>query len=252
MPADGGPASLLAAFGAGEVTELRGEAEDRSTVRPIRIALADDEAMLRRGLRVLLESQGTIQVVAEAADGNELLSAVRAHQLDVVLVDVQMPGMDGLAAIRELSTFPAPPVFAVLTTFDLDEYVADALRLGAHGFLLKDAEPDGLVRAVHDLAAGGAVLDPRIAVRLLPRFRGASDTINEERLVRELSAREQQVLRLLASGRSNADIGDQLGLTEATVKSYVSTVLGKLGAENRVQAALIAQRVAGYGGNDRR
>lgn len=212
---------------------------------PIRVVLADDEAMLRRGLRVLLEGDGSIRVVAEAGDGDELLAAVRAYRVDVALIDVQMPGKDGLTALRDLATLANPPVSAVLTTFDLDDYVADALRFGAHGFLLKDAEPAVLVRAVHDLAAGGAVLDPRITARLLPRFRSLSDNAHETQLVRGLSARERQVLQLLADGRSNADIGVRLGLTEATVKSYVSTVLSKLGAQNRVQAALIAQRVAG-------
>ena len=219
---------------------------------PIRVVLADDEPMLRRGLRVLLESGGAIRVVAEAEDGDRLVSAVRAHRPDVALVDVQMPGKDGLAALREVAGLPRAPVSAVLTTFDLDDYVAEALRLGAHGFLLKDAEPAALVRAVQDLAAGGAVLDPRIAVRLLPKFRSLSDSAHEVRLVRGLSARERQVLELLGDGRSNAHIGERLGLTEATVKSYVSTVLSKLGAENRVQAALIAQRVSGSGEGERR
>ncbi|MEV4732916.1 response regulator transcription factor [Saccharopolyspora sp. NPDC049426] len=215
---------------------------------PIRVVLADDEPMLRRGLKVMLESSGTIEVVAEAGDGHGLLSEVRAHRPHVALIDVQMPGKDGLTALREVVRLPEPPASAVLTTFDLDDYVADALRFGAQGFLLKDAEPEVLVRAVQDLAAGGAVLDPRITARLLPRLRATSDNARELDLVKALSAREGQVLQLLADGRSNADIASRLGLTEATVKSYVSTVLSKLGAQNRVQAALIAQRVAGVGG----
>ncbi|WP_308198039.1 response regulator transcription factor [Saccharopolyspora soli] len=193
---------------------------------PIRVVLADDEAMLRRGLRVLLEGDDTIRVVAEAGNGDELLAKVRAHRPDVALIDVQMPGKDGLTALRDLGALPDPPVAAVLTTFDLDDYVSDALRFGANGFLLKDA-------------------DPAVLVRLLPRFRSVRDNTHEMHLVRGLSGREQQVLHLLGDGRSNADIGARLGLTEATVKSYVSTVLSKLGAQNRVQAALIAQRVAG-------
>lgn len=226
-------------------------AGDGEGTRSIRLVLVDDEPMLRRGVRVLLEQSGTLSVVAEAADGFEVVSAVRIHRPDVVLVDVQMPGKDGLAALRDLSELPSPPVCAVLTTFDLDDYVTEALRLGAQGFLLKDAEPEVLVRAVRDLAAGGAVLDPRITARLLPRLRGFGDSAHEVRLVRNLSAREKQVLHLLADGRSNSDIGSRLGLTEATVKSYVSTVLSKLGAENRVQAALIAQRVSVVGEGDR-
>ena len=215
--------------------------------RAVRVVLADDEPVLRRGLRILLEGDGTVEVVAEAADGAELLSAAREHRPDVALVDVQMPGLDGLTALRDMLTRSDAPATAVLTTFDLDDYVSDALRFGANGFLLKDAEPEALVRAVHDLAAGGAVLDPRITARLLPRLRAVGENTREASLVRALSAREGQVLRLLADGRSNAAIGARLGLTEATVKSYVSTVLTKLGADNRVQAALIAQRVSGTG-----
>jgi DNA-binding NarL/FixJ family response regulator len=211
---------------------------------PVRLVLADDEPLLRRGLRVLLEADGRVQVVGEAADGAALLDVVRAVKPAVALVDVQMPGMDGLSALRELLTWPDPPAVAVLTTFDLDDYVATALDLGAQGFLLKDAEPDALVRAVVDLAAGGAVLDPRITARLLPRLRGAGRLRDNPQLT-SLSARERQVLELLASGQPNGAIATALGLSEATVKSYVSTVLTKLGVDNRVQAALVAHQVGG-------
>lgn len=210
-------------------------------VVPVRLVLADDEALLRRGLKVLLEADGRVQVVAEAADGAGLLDVVRRCRPDVALVDVQMPGMDGLAALKALLAWPDPPALAVLTTFDLDDYVATALELGAQGFLLKDAEPEALVRAVLDLAAGGAVLDPRITARLLPKLRTAR--LRENRHLDGLSARERQVLGLLASGRPNGAIAASLGLSEATVKSYVSTVLTKLGVENRVQAALVAHQV---------
>jgi DNA-binding NarL/FixJ family response regulator len=209
------------------------------------VVLADDEALLRRGLRVLLQSDGRVEVVGEAADGAELLDVVRRHRPDVVLVDVQMPGVDGLEALHRMRTWRDPPVVAVLTTFDLDDYVASALDLGAQGFLLKDAEPDALVRAVVDLAAGGAVLDPRIAARLLPRLRGAGGGLRQNHLLQALSTRERQVLLLVASGMSNSAIATRLRLSEATVKSYVSTVLTKLGVENRVQAALVAHRVNG-------
>jgi DNA-binding NarL/FixJ family response regulator len=217
---------------------------------PVRLVLADDEALLRHGLRVLLESSDQVRVVAEAADGEQLLAAVQRHQPDVVLVDVQMPGVDGLEALRRLRALPAPPPAAVLTTFDLDDYVASALDLGAQGFLLKDAEPEALVRAVLDLAAGGAVLDPRVAARLLPRLREAGDGLRHNDQLRGLSARERQVLGLVADGFSNGAIADELGLREATVKSYVSTLFSKLGVTNRVQAALLAQR-AGLGGSPR-
>lgn len=205
----------------------------------MRVVLADDEALLRRGLKVLLEADERVQVIGEAADGAELIEVVQRCMPDVVLVDVQMPGMDGLEAVRRLRTWAQPPAIAVLTTFDLDDYVATALDLGAQGFLLKDAEPEALSRAVVDLAAGGAVLDPRIAARLLPRLRG----FRANRALDSLSARERQVLELVASGRSNNAIAESLALSEATVKSYVSTVLTKLGVENRVQAALVAHQV---------
>jgi DNA-binding NarL/FixJ family response regulator len=212
----------------------------RSPDNPVRIVLADDEPLLRAGLRVVLEAEGTVRVVAEAADGLELLEAVRRHRPEVVLVDVQMPGMDGFATLRALAAEPDPPPAAVLTTFDLDGYVSEALRIGVQGFLLKDAEPAALVRAVLDLAAGGAVLDPRITARLLPRLVVGGPERVPPRLD-ELTLRERQVLALIAAGHSNATIGDSLGLAEATVKKYVSAVLAKLGAQNRVQAALLAQ-----------
>lgn len=214
----------------------------RDSAPPVRVVLADDEALLRRGLRVLLETADQVQVVGEAGDGEQLLDVIRDHGPDVELIDVQMPGMDGLSALRAIRALPNPPVTAMLTTFDIDEYVIAALELGAHGFLLKDAEPDTLIRAVLDLAAGGAVLDPRITVRLLPLLRETGSQSRAAQAIATLSGRERQVLDLVADGHSNAAIGGQLGLTEATVKGYVSTVLNKLGVRNGVQAALAAHR----------
>ena len=207
----------------------------------IRVVLADDEPLLRHGLGVLLKAGGGIDVVAEASDGHAALDAVRRHQPDVLLLDVQMPNLGGLDVLRMLPD--PPPATAILTTFDLDDYVATALELGAQGFLLKDIEPEILVRAVRDLAAGGAVLDPRITARLLPRLRGAGVSLNKARALATLSARERQVLDLLADGHPNARIAATLHLTEATVKSYVSTTMTKLGVRNRVQAALLLHGV---------
>ena len=204
----------------------------------MRVVLADDEPLMRAGLRTVLESGGAVRVVGEAGDGDGMLAAVERHRPDVVLVDVQMPGSDGLAALRVLCARPDPPPAAVLTTFDLDDYVTEALRIGVQGFLLKDAEPAALVRAVLDLAAGGAVLDPRIIARLLPRLAGPPPPSPRSL---ELTLRERQVLRGLGAGHSNSVIGVRLGLAEATVKKYVSALLLKLGADNRVQAALLAR-----------
>lgn len=203
----------------------------------VRVVLADDEELMLDGLSAVLGSDPGIQVLAGATDGESLLAAVAELAPDVVLVDVRMPGLDGLSALRLLPREP-PPYRAVLTTFDLEEYVDGAFDAGAHGFLLKDAAPAALVRAVHDLAAGGAVIDPRIAARLLPRLRsaGASDP------VAELSERERDVLLLLGEGASNATIGRTLDITESTVKGHVTRVLVKLAVENRVQAALVATR----------
>ncbi|WP_300019078.1 response regulator transcription factor [Pseudonocardia sp.] len=215
----------------------RGEHGGRAAAAA-RVVLADDEPLMRAGLRTVLESDGTVRVVGEAGDGEAMLAAVERLRPDVVLVDVQMPGPGGLAALRVLCARPDAPPAAVLTTFDLDDYVSEALRIGVQGFLLKDAEPTALVRAVLDLAAGGAVLDPRIVARLLPRLAEPAPATPRPL---DLTLREGQVLRGLAEGESNAAIALRLGLAEATVKKYVSALLVKLGADNRVQAALLAR-----------
>ena len=209
----------------------------------IKVILADDEDLVRSGLRMILGSAGDIEVVAECDDGLLVADLARQHRPHVVLLDVRMRSADGLVALRRLRTLPEPPRVAMLTTFDVDEYVSEALRLGASGFLLKDTEPEQLVKAVRDLARGGAVLDPGVAARVLAAVAdGERAAEPARRLLTSLSEREREVLQLIGQGMSNAEIGGALHLSEATVKGYVSSVLGKIGAVNRVQAALVAYR----------
>ncbi|MCE6994325.1 response regulator transcription factor [Saccharothrix sp. S26] len=209
----------------------------------IKVMLADDEDLVRSGLRMILGSAGDMEVVAECDDGHLVADLARRHRPHVVLLDIRMRSSDGLMALRRLRAIPDPPKIAMLTTFDVDEYVSEALRLGASGFLLKDTEPEQLVRAVRDLAAGGAVLDPGVAARVLAAVAdGERAAEPARRLLASLSEREREVLVLIGQGMSNAEIGGTLHLSEATVKGYVSSVLGKIGAVNRVQAALVAFR----------
>jgi len=209
----------------------------------IKVMLADDEDLVRSGLRMILSSAGDIEVVAECDDGLLVADLARQHRPHVVLLDVRMRSADGLVALRRLRTLPEQPRVAMLTTFDVDEYVSEALRLGASGFLLKDTEPEQLVKAVRDLARGGAVLDPGVAARVLAAVAdGERAAEPARRLLTSLSEREREVLQLIGQGMSNAEIGGALHLSEATVKGYVSAVLGKIGAANRVQAALVAYR----------
>ncbi|WP_434451029.1 response regulator [Lentzea sp. E54] len=209
----------------------------------IKVLLADDEDLVRSGLRMILNSVGDIEVVAECDDGHLVADLARQHRPHVVLLDIRMRTSDGLVALRRLRTLPDPPRVCILTTFDVDEYVSEALRLGAAGFLLKDTEPEQLVKAVRDLARGGAVLDPGVAARVLAAVAdGERMAEPARRLLQSLSEREREVLVLIGQGMSNAEIGGTLHLSEATVKGYVSSVLGKIGAVNRVQAALVAYR----------
>ncbi|MCE7008841.1 response regulator transcription factor [Kibdelosporangium philippinense] len=209
----------------------------------IKVMLADDEDLVRSGLRTILTSAGDIEVVAETDDGLHVADLARQHRPHVALLDIRMRSADGLFALRRLRALPEPPKVAMLTTFDVDEYVTEALRIGASGFLLKDTEPAVLVRAVRDLAAGGAVLDPGVAARVLSTVAdGERAAEPARRLLASLSEREREVVGLIGQGLSNAEIGGALHLSEATVKGYVSAVLGKIGAVNRVQAALVAYR----------
>ncbi|GLZ41799.1 response regulator transcription factor [Actinokineospora sp. NBRC 105648] len=209
----------------------------------IKVLIADDEDLVRSGLRTILSSAGDIQVVAECDDGAPVAEQVALHRPHVVLLDIRMGSTDGITALRRLMALPEPPAVSMLTTFDVDDYVREALRLGAAGFLLKDTEPVHLVKAVRDLARGGAVLDPKVAARLVHAVADATRAAEPaRRLLEMLSDRELEVVGLVGEGLSNAEIGHRLHLSEATVKGYVSAVLGKIGAANRVQAALVAYR----------
>lgn len=209
----------------------------------IKVLLVDDEALVRHGLRMILETAEDIEVVAEAGDGTEVLDIVRQSTPDVVLMDIQMSGMDGLAATVELSQLPQPPHVVVLTTFDLDEYVHRALECGAVGFLVKDTVPAELIRAVRVIADGNAMLSPSTTRRLISSFardRSPRVELDAQRRLTALTDRETEVLSLVGAGLSNAEIARRLFMSEATVKAHVSRVLGKLGTNNRVRAAIIA------------
>jgi DNA-binding NarL/FixJ family response regulator len=208
---------------------------------PLRVVIADDQALMRAGFRMLLEAQGDIEVVAEAGDGAEAVAATERTDPDVVLMDIRMPVMDGVEATRRL---PGRRV-VILTTFHLDEYVVDALRAGASGFLLKDAPPEELVRAVRTAAAGDALLSPAVTRRLLDRVvaRLAERDLPAPAALDGLTDRELEVLRLVAQGLSNAEIAARLVVSEATVKTHVSHVLAKLDLRDRVQAVVLAYDV---------
>ena len=207
-----------------------------------RVLIIDDEALVRAGLRMILESADDMQVVGEAGDGADAVEAVRRCRPDVVLMDIRMPRLDGLAAmvaVRELDG--APPV-VILTTFDLDDYVFRALQAGAAGFMLKDTPPHDLINAVRVVAAGESMLSPSVTTRLIAHFATGSWTDKEERAqarFTDLTDREREVLVEVGRGSSNAEIGTTLFMSEATVKSHVSRLLVKLGVANRVQIAIL-------------
>lgn len=208
----------------------------------IRVAVVDDQALIRGGFRVILESEADISVVGEAADGAEAIALVDAARPDVVLMDVRMPGIDGIDATRRLlQRVGRTTRVLMLTTFDHDEYLYAAMRAGASGFLLKNVPPAHLVHAVRSVAAGDALLDPALTRRLLDEFtrRPPPNALAPERLD-VLSDRELQVLRLVARGLSNAEIARHLVIGEATVKTHVGSILAKLGLGDRVQAVVLA------------
>ena len=204
----------------------------------LRVVIADDQPMMRAGFKAVLEASGDIQVVAEAATGEEAVQAANSYSPDVVLMDIRMPDMDGIEATRRL---PRQRVL-ILTTFGLDEYIISALRAGASGFLLKDAPTSEVLAAVRAVAAGDAVLSAPITRQLLDQVarRLPAAVSQSPGRLESLTEREQQVLRMLASGLSNAEIAQALVISDATVKSHVSRLLGKLGLRDRVQAVIYA------------
>lgn len=217
-------------------------------MNPIRVLIADDHPLLRTGFRLVLDSQPDLQVVGEAGDGAAAVRLVGELTPDVVLMDVRMPGLDGIAATEQIvEQFPATRVL-ILTTFDLDEYAFSGLRAGASGFLLKDVAPERLLEAVRAVAAGDAVVAPRITRRLLETFAkhlpaGGSPRGGEVNpLLEELTPREREVLLEVAEGLSNGEIAERLVLTEATVKTHVGRILTKLGLRDRVQIVVFAFR----------
>lgn len=214
---------------------------------PIRLALVDDQALVRAGFRMVLDAQPDMRVVAEAADGHEALAVLDATSADVVLMDIRMPRLDGVAATEQLCRRPDAPRVIVLTTFDLDEYAHAALRAGASGFLLKDAGPEELLSAIRSVHAGDSVIAPSTTRRLIEHFAdqlgtppsSAPDPGADPRLA-QLTARETEVLVAVARGLTNAEISAQLHLAEATVKTHIGRILSKCQLRDRVQMVLLA------------
>jgi DNA-binding NarL/FixJ family response regulator len=210
----------------------------------IRVLLCDDQALVRSGFRMILEAREDIEVVGEAGDGAQALELERRRRPDVILMDVRMPRLDGVEATRRLVDAGSEARVLILTTFDLDEYVYEALRAGASGFLLKDVQPAQLVEAIRVVARGEALLAPTVTRRLLDRFAQALPASPGEPPpeLSSLTERELEVLGLLASGLSNAELAERLFLSETTVKTHVSSILRKLGLRDRVQAVVVAYR----------
>ncbi len=209
----------------------------------IRVVIADDQALVRAGFRALLDSEPDIEVVGEAGDGSQAVRVARQVRPDVVLMDIRMPGMDGLAATREIARDPSlkDVHVVVLTTFELDEYVAEALRGGAAGFLVKNTEPDELIRAVRVVAAGEGLLSPSVTRRVIEQFaaRTASPSA-PPRALYDLTEREREVVALAGAGLSNDEIAAKLVVSPATAKTHVSRAMVKLGARDRAQLVVFA------------
>jgi DNA-binding NarL/FixJ family response regulator len=209
----------------------------------IRVVLADDQALVRAGFRVLLETEDGFEVCGEAGDGGEAVALARQHRPDVVVMDIRMPGVDGLEATRRITADEelAAVKVLVLTTFDVDEYVYEALRAGAGGFLLKDTEPVELLRALRVIAAGESLLAPTVTRRLIAEFVGRPENRRvDTSAVRQITDREREVLALVAGGLSNDEIAAHLVISTATARTHVSRVMTKVGARDRAQLVVLA------------
>ena len=207
-----------------------------------RVGLIDDDSLVRAGLAMILGADSGIEVVGQGADGSEAVPLVQKHRPDVLLMDVRMPTLDGIAATKAVTALTGAPKIIMLTTFDMDEYVFQALEAGASGFLLKDTPPQDLARAVHVVAGGEAMLSPTVTRRMLSHFSDANPGSRQERHpgLDQLTERETEVLGAVGAGLSNAQIGMRLFMSEATVKAHVSKIFAKLDCTNRVQIAIIA------------
>jgi DNA-binding NarL/FixJ family response regulator len=206
----------------------------------IRVLIADDQELVRTGFRVILTAEPDLEVVGEAGDGRETIDAVASLSPDVVLMDIRMPNLDGIEATRRIATRGGPPRVLILTTFDLDEYVYEALRAGASGFLLKDAGADELIHAVRVVAGGEALLAPSITRRLIEDYAQRPPKREQPAALGDLTPRELEVLRLLARGLSNGEIARELVLGDATVKTHVARIFAKLDLHDRAQAVVLA------------
>jgi DNA-binding NarL/FixJ family response regulator len=206
----------------------------------IRVVLADDQEIVRTGLRMILDAQAGIEVVGEAADGREAVALARRLRPDVCLFDIRMPECDGIEATRVLAADEDPIAVVVITTFDLDEYVYGALKAGARGFLLKDAGPELLVQAIQAAAGGDALIAPNITARLLTTFSASQSDARPLQPHEPLTAREEDVLARVAVGRTNSEISDELFISMSTTKTHLASLMGKLGARNRVELAMWA------------
>ena len=207
----------------------------------ISVVLVDDQALIRTGFKMILESEDDIEIVGEAGDGDQGVAAVRRLRPDVVLMDVQMPTMDGLEATRRIvQEGSIPSRIVILTTFERDDYIFDALRAGASGFLLKNSPPDELVHAVRVVAAGEALLAPSVTQKVIEEFIEQPARHSSEAELGRLTARETEILKLLATGKSNAELAGHLFVGEGTIKTHVSNVLTKLGLRDRMQAVIFA------------